>query len=99
MRKSVEAFYKEAVNKDINERISIKGTVVCDAIEQYAKLYYQAKVKKIAKPNVNGNEPLFTATEIRKKLLQMNPQIKEDSTKTNPFLYESTKKWYEELGE
>lgn len=50
--------------------------------------------------NVSGLLPkqnLFTAREIRKKLLQMNPQIKEDSKYTNPFLYDDVKKWYEEL--
>jgi hypothetical protein len=40
----------------------------------------------------------FTAKDIRKRLLQMNPQIKENSKYTNPFLYDDTKKWYHELG-
>lgn len=40
----------------------------------------------------------FTAKDIRKQLLQMNPQIKENSKYTNPFLYDDTKKWYHELG-
>lgn len=41
----------------------------------------------------------FTAKEIRKRLLQMNPQIKEKSKYTNPFLYDDTKKWYHQLGQ
>ena len=54
------------------------------------------------KRNVSGSLPkqkLFTAREIRKKLLKMNPQIKEDSKYTNPFLYDDVKKWYKELGQ
>jgi hypothetical protein len=60
------------------------------------------KVGNGIKRNVSGSLPkqkLFTAREIRKKLLQMNPQIKEDSKYTNPFLYDDVKKWYEELGQ
>ena len=60
------------------------------------------KVGNGIKRNVSGSLPkqkLFTAREIRKKLLQINPQIKEDSKHTNPFLYDDLKKWYEELGQ
>lgn len=46
-----------------------------------------------------AKQKLFTAEEIRKKLLEMNPQIKENSNYTNPFLYDDIKKWYKELGE
>jgi len=41
---------------------------------------------------------LFTAEEIRIKLLQMNPQIEKGSKFTNPYIYDDVKKWYHELG-
>jgi hypothetical protein len=40
----------------------------------------------------------FSAKDIRAKLLEINPQIIEDSEYTNPFLYRDTKEWYDELG-
>lgn len=40
----------------------------------------------------------FTAEQIRKKLLKLNPQIKNKSKFTNPFLYSDIEQWYDELG-
>lgn len=40
---------------------------------------------------------VHTGKQIRTKLLKMNPQIKEGSKHTNPFLYRDTKEWYNEL--
>lgn len=39
----------------------------------------------------------YTAEEIRAKLLELNPQIIENSEYTNPFLYQDIKSWYAEL--
>ncbi len=40
----------------------------------------------------------FTAKQIRQKLLELNPQIKNRSEFTNPFLYSDIEEWYHELG-
>ena len=42
------------------------------------------------------NQKLFTIEDIKNKLLELNPQIKNDEY-TNPFLYEDIEKWYNEL--
>lgn len=43
-------------------------------------------------------QKVFTAKQVRKKLLELNPQIKENSKYTNPFLYENIREWYNDLG-
>jgi hypothetical protein len=40
---------------------------------------------------------LYSRTELMKFLLELNPQIEEDSKFTNPFLYDDIRKWYKEL--
>lgn len=61
------------------------------------KRHYEQKLNIHSVSGSLLKQKLFTAKEIRKKLLQMNPQIKENSKYTNPFLYDDVKKWYEEL--
>jgi hypothetical protein len=40
---------------------------------------------------------VFTAGEIASRLKELNPQVDSGSQRTNPFLYDDTKKWYHEL--
>ncbi len=43
-------------------------------------------------------EKTLTVNEIKKKLLELNPQIKSDKY-TNPFIYRDVTRWYNELCE
>lgn len=45
----------------------------------------------------SNTDKIFSIKEIMDRLLRLNPQIKKDSKYTNPFLYEHTEDWYNEL--
>ncbi len=57
-------------------------------IMNYARRYYESEIE---------SAKVFTPQKIREKLLELNPQIIPDSLYTNPFLYENTQEWYNEL--
>lgn len=48
MNKAVVEYYKNAIYKDVNERVNIKGTTICDAIWEFAKLYHNHQMEKIS---------------------------------------------------
>lgn len=81
----------EATYKNESYNYHLKGFQLFD------KMIKELEGHEVFPKKNDGRKDLFTAKDIRKKLLKMNPQIIKGSKYTNPFLYDDTAKWYHEL--